>query len=67
MYQSALLPTRMERLEKQIAAVSPYVDKVLCYAYPGLFSRPGSAAAYGDPAPEKLYGDYEKFLERIKA
>ncbi len=65
-YYSALLPTRMERLEKQIAAVSPYVDKVLCYAYPGMFSRPGSAASYGDPAPEKLYQDYEAFLQKIR-
>lgn len=66
-YQSALLPAPMARIERQIAAVSPYVEKVLCYAYPGMLARPGSIAAYGSPAAEKLYTDYQAFLNRLTA
>lgn len=57
-YHSALVPASMERIARQLASVSPYVDKVLCYAFPGLLSRPGSLARYPDGAPEKLYANY---------
>ena len=65
-YHSALLPTSMERVKKQIASVSPYVDKILCYAYPGLMARPGSVAGYGYASAEKLYADYQAFWESLK-
>lgn len=65
-YKSALIPARMERIKKQIAAVSPHVDKILCYAYPGLLARPGSIAGYGDPTAETLYADYQQFLTELK-
>lgn len=59
-YKSALLPAPIERIEQQMRAVSPHVEKILCYAYPGLMARPGSAACYGDHhSPEKLYADYQ--------
>ncbi len=57
-YHSALAPAPMERIAKQIAYVSPYVDKILCYAFPGLLARPDSLACYPGRAQEKLYTDY---------
>ena len=57
-YHSALVPASMERIARQIASVSPYVDKILCYAFPGLLSRPGSTASFPGGAQEKLYADY---------
>ncbi len=57
-YHSALVPAPMARIAKQIASVSPYVDKILCYAFPGLLSRPGSPARYPGGEQEKLYADY---------
>lgn len=57
-YRSALVPASMERIAKQIASVSPYVDKILCYAFPGLLARPGSPARYPGGGQEKLYADY---------
>ena len=66
-YRSALLPASMERIEKQIEAVSPYVDKILCYEYPGMMARPASIAGYGYESAEKLYSDYQKFYLALKA
>ncbi len=57
-YHSALLPAPFERLRKQLEAVSPYVDEILIYEYPGLFNRPGTGAFAGHPSSEKLYTDY---------
>ena len=65
-YRSALLPAAMERIKKQIEAVSPSVDKILCYAYPGMLARPGSIAGYGYEGPEKLYRDYQAFYEGLR-
>ena len=64
-YQSALIPAPMERIAKQIAAVSPHVEKILAYAYPGLMARPGSIASDGRPEPEKLYADYRDFWQKL--
>ena len=63
-YHSALIPAKMSRIEQQIQAVSPYVDKILCYAYPGLLYRPGSVASYGGSEPARLYGEYESWKEK---
>ncbi len=57
-YHSALLPAPFERIRKQIEAVSPYVEKLFCYQYPGLMSKPASIAKLGHPNAEKLYIDY---------
>lgn len=64
-YRSALIPAAMERIERQIASAAPYVDKLLCYAYPGLLYRPGSAAAYGGSEPARLYGEYESWRKKL--
>ena len=64
-YGSALIPAKIERIEKQIAAVSPYVEKILCYAYPGLLSRPGSIARCGTPETETLYMGYSALRDKL--
>ena len=65
-YRSALVPATMERIKRQLKSISPYVEKVLCYEYIGMFNKPGTIAYCGHPDSVKLYRDYESFLERIK-
>ena len=64
-YRSALIPTTMERLSRQIEAVAPHVEKLLSYAYPGLMARPGSIASDGRKEPEKLYADYLAYTREM--
>ncbi len=65
-YGSALVPTRIDRLERQIRAVSPWVEKVLSYAYPGLLARPGSIATYAGSKPARLYAEYERLKAQME-
>ncbi len=62
-YTSALVPASFDRVLRQLAAVSPYVDKILVYQYQGMMNEPGSAAFCGSP-PEstKLYTAYVNWL-----
>jgi Domain of unknown function (DUF4434) len=62
-YKSALLPAPFERVRRQLAAVSPYVDKILVYQYQGMMNKPGSAAFCGTPASTKLYTAYTNWLK----
>ena len=64
-YHSALIPADMERVRRQMESISPHVEKVLCYAYPGLFSRPGSTAACGYEGGDRLYTDYQTLLRQM--
>lgn len=57
-YQSALLPAPFERVRKQLEAMSPYVEEIFIYQYPGLMSKPGSVSPLGHPDAEVLYSDY---------
>lgn len=57
-YNSALLPSHFSRVQKQIEAVSPWVEKILGYQYQGMMNKPGSEAFAGSPASTKLYSDY---------
>lgn len=54
-YHSALLPAPVERVRKQLDAVTPFVDRILIYEYPGLVSRPGSTAYPAQPGAAELY------------
>lgn len=64
-YRSALVPADIGRVRKQLEAVSPYVDTVLCYQYMGMMNRPGTNAFCGHPDSLKLYEGYRKLLESI--
>ena len=61
-YQSALLPAEFARVEKQLEAVSPYVDLVLTYQYLGMMNKPGSAVFAGHRDSIRLYSDYLAWL-----
>lgn len=63
-YHSALLPAPFERVQKQLEAVSPYVEEILIYEYPGLMNKPGTKAFAGYPSSEQLYTDYMAYRAR---
>ncbi len=65
-YQSALLPAPFERLQKQLEAMSPYVEEIFIYQYPGLISKPESIAQLGHSDTEKLYVDYMNYRKKIE-
>ncbi|MBP5230326.1 MAG: DUF4434 domain-containing protein [Clostridia bacterium] len=54
-YQSALIPATIERLERQIASIAPYVDEILIYQYQGMFNKPGTIAYCGHPDSIRYY------------
>ncbi len=64
-YTSALLPAPFERIKAQLHGIQDFVDEVMIFEYPGLFSRPGSIASMGK-SQEKLYTDYKAYLDSIK-
>lgn len=61
---SPLLPAPFERLLKQMEAISPYVDNILIYQYQGLFNKPNTKAYAGAEGSEKLYTDYQTWLQK---
>ena len=71
-YKSALQPASFERIERQLAAISPWVETILVYQYQGMMNKPGSAAFAGPPSSTRLYSDYVEWLrnhhpERLKS
>ncbi|MBQ9414372.1 MAG: DUF4434 domain-containing protein [Clostridia bacterium] len=66
-YKSALLPAPWERVKAQMEAISPFVDKIIIYAYEGMMTKPGGIARAGqDGTAEKLYTDYKAWLDSTK-
>lgn len=65
-YRSALIPSDMERVEKQLKAVSPYVDVILCYQYLGMLNEPSTNAYCGHPDSLKFYEEYKAFKEKYE-
>lgn len=63
-YRSALYAADMERIDRQIQSISPYVDEILIYQYQGMFNKPGTTAYMGHPDSVKLYQDYVAWLEK---
>lgn len=62
-YHSALISPDFTRLKAQLESVSPYVDEILVYTYPGTFNKPGTDAFIGEPGSTKLYTDYKEFFK----
>ncbi len=65
-YESPLIPASIDRIRQQLAAISPYVDQVLCFEYLGMFNQPGTTAFCGHPGSTKLYQDYDAFRKEWK-
>ncbi len=61
-----LIPAGFPRLEKQLGAVSPYVDRILVFIFQGLFSNPGSIAHTGYDAAAKYWNEYTAWLKKNK-
>lgn len=59
-YNSALIPAPARRIEKQLEAVAPYVEEILCYQSVGLLNKPDSSAFCGHPDSTKLYEELRK-------
>ncbi len=59
---SPLIPAPFTRLQQQLEAVGPFVDKVLVYQYQGIMSKPGSAVPSGHQDATRLYRDYVQWL-----
>ncbi|MBR6754300.1 MAG: DUF4434 domain-containing protein [Clostridia bacterium] len=64
-YRSALYPAAMERIDRQIKSISPYVDEILIYQYLGMFNKPGTTAFCGHPGSIQLYNDYKAWLDNL--
>lgn len=64
-YNSALLPADFERVKRQLENVAPYVDKILCYQYPGLMNPSDSACFAGHEKSAELYEEYRKYIKDI--
>lgn len=64
-YKSALYPAAMERIDRQIKSISPYVDEILIYQYQGMFNKPGTIAFCGHPGSIQLYNDYKAWLDKL--
>ncbi|HVN21711.1 MAG TPA: DUF4434 domain-containing protein [Dongiaceae bacterium] len=61
-YKSALVPASFDRILRQMAAVSPWVDKILVYQNQGMMNKPNSPAFCGNSESERLYGEYVEWL-----
>ena len=62
-YKTALLPAAWERVHAQMDAISPFVEKIIIYAYQGMMTKPGGIARCGFKTAEQLYTDYTNWLK----
>ena len=63
-YHSALIPASMDRIDRQIRSIAPYVDEILIYQYLGLFNKPDTDAFCGHPDSTRLYNEYTAWLKK---
>ena len=59
-----LIPAEFSRLESQLKAVSPYVDRTLVFIFQGLFSNPESIAHTGYGKAADYWNAYKNWLEK---
>lgn len=63
-YKSALLPADFKRIERQIANVAPYADKIIGYQYIGLMNPEDSGSFAGHESSAELYRQYAEYLKK---
>ncbi len=62
-YKTPLHSAPIERVIRQLEGISPFVERVLIYQYPGLMSKPGTIARVNTPGATKLYTDYKAYRD----
>ncbi|MDD4817872.1 MAG: hypothetical protein PHI85_07875 [Victivallaceae bacterium] len=62
-YKTPLHSAPIERVIRQLEGISPFVERVLIYQYPGLMSKPGTIAEVKTPGATKLYTDYKAYRD----
>lgn len=62
-YNSPLIPADFSRVQKQLEAVSDYVENILVYQYQGMMNKMNSKAFAGNKKSTKLYQDYYNWLK----
>jgi len=65
-YESALIPAAIKRIEKQLTAISDYVDEVLVYQYLGMMNQPSTIAYCGHPDSIHFYEAYDQLRKKCK-
>ena len=55
-----------KRIIRQLEAVSPYEDKVLCYQYLGIMNKPDTDIVAGHPDSIKLYEQYTEWYNHYQ-
>jgi len=63
-YKSPLIPANIKRLAGQIANISPYVEKMLCYMYLGMMSKPNSDVFVGREDAGRYYTEYLDYMKK---
>lgn len=61
-YRSPLIPAPLERIQRQLAAIGPYVEKILCYQYHGLMNPPDSSQHCGHQDSVRLHQEYANWM-----
>lgn len=64
-YGSPLIPASIERIQAQMDAITPHIEKLLCYQYHGLMNPPDSARPIGHPDSVMLYQEYSRLRSEI--
>lgn len=62
-YKSPLLPAPFERVQRQLGAIAPHVEKLLCYQYLGMMNPPNSPVFAGHPSSVELYKRYKEWVK----
>ncbi len=65
-YKSPLVAPDIERARRQIEAVSPYADVLLCYQYQGMMNKPGTKAYCGSDGSEALYNMIKEHNDKCR-